>query len=86
MVQSPKLVLADECLGELDAETAKGIINLLRDLANDGTSILIVDHNPGRARTFCDRVLQLRGKRLVELGDEEQDATPPLPVLRRPEQ
>jgi len=86
MVQSPKLVLADECLGELDAETAKGIINLLRDLANDGTSILIVDHNPVRARTFCDRVLQLRGKRLVELGDEEQDATPPLPVLRRPEQ
>ncbi len=86
MVQNPKLILADECLGELDAETAKDIIDLLRSLADRGTSILIVDHNPVRARTFCDRVMQLRGKRLVVLGDDEQEATPALPVLRRPEQ
>ncbi|MFL2493442.1 MAG: ATP-binding cassette domain-containing protein [Candidatus Thalassarchaeum sp.] len=86
MVQNPKLILADECLGELDAETAKDIIDLLRNLADSGTSILIVDHNPVRARTFCDRVLQLRGKILLELGDDEQDSVPALPVLRRPEQ
>ena len=86
MVQNPRLVLADECLGELDAETAKDIINLLRNLADSGTSILIVDHNPVRAKTVCNRVMQLRGKRLVELGDDEQDTTPTLPVLRRPEQ
>ena len=86
MVQNPKLILADECLGELDAETAKDIIDLLRSLADRGTSILIVDHNPVRARTFCDRVMQLRGKRLVVLGDDEQEVTPALPVLRRPEQ
>lgn len=86
MVQNPKLILADECLGELDAETAKDIIGLLRDLAVSGTSILIVDHNPVRARTFCDRVMQLRGRKLVELGDDEQDTKPALPVLRRPEQ
>jgi len=85
MVQNPRLVLADECLGELDAETVKDIINLLRNLADSGTSILIVDHNPVRAKTFCNRVMQLRGKRLVELGDDEQDTTPALPVLRRPE-
>tara|TARA_B100000029_G_C17302311_1_gene861151 strand:- start:16 stop:744 length:729 start_codon:yes stop_codon:yes gene_type:complete len=86
MVQNPKLVLADECLGELDAETAKDIIDLLRSLADGGTSILIVDHNPVRARTFCDRVILLRGKKLVVLGDDEQESTPALPVLRRPSQ
>ena len=65
MVQQPTLLLADECLGELDAETAKGIISLITNLAKEqGTAAIIVDHNPVRASTFCNRVLQIRGTRL----------------------
>ena len=80
MVQNPQLLLADECLGELDAETARDIINLLKALVEDhGTSILIVDHNPVRARTFCDRVLQLRGRTIIPLSEEEQDEATALP-------
>ncbi len=68
IVQQPRLLLADECLGELDAETAKEIIQLIQDLAkNQNMAILIVDHNPVRARTFCDRLLQIKGTRLEEL-------------------
>ena len=68
MVQQPRLLLADECLGELDAETAKEIIDLIQSLAAErNIGILIVDHNPVRARTFCDRVLQVRGTRLEEV-------------------
>jgi lipoprotein-releasing system ATP-binding protein len=68
MVQRPNLLLADECLGELDAETAKEIIDLLVRLSKEqGTAILIVDHNPVRASTFCDRVFQIRGTRLEEV-------------------
>ena len=83
MVQNPQLLLADECLGELDAETARDIINLLKALVEDhGTSILIVDHNPVRARTFCDRVLQLRGRTIIPLSEEEQDEATTLPQYR----
>ena len=40
------MLLADECLGELDAETARGIIDLFRHMADEhNMAILIVDHN-----------------------------------------
>ena len=68
MVQKPTLLLADECLGELDADTAKGIISLITNLAKEqGTAAIVVDHNPVRASTFCNRVLQIRGTILEEI-------------------
>ena len=68
MVQQPTLLLADECLGELDAVTAKGIISLITNLAKEqGTAAIVVDHNPVRASTFCNRVLQIRGTTLEEI-------------------
>jgi len=68
MVQNPTLLLADECLGELDSETAKEIIELIQKLAKeDNVAIIIVDHNPVRAATFCDRVLQVKGNRIKEV-------------------
>lgn len=68
MVQQPTLLLADECLGELDADTAKGIISLITNLAKEqGTAAIVVDHNPVRASTFCNRVLQIRGTTLEEI-------------------
>ena len=80
MLQEPDLLLADECLGELDAETARGIIELFQHMAEDHRmAILIVDHNPVRAKTFCDRVYQLRGRRLIPF--EEEHSSPTLPVI-----
>lgn len=68
MVQQPTILLADECLGELDAETAKGIISLITNLVKEqGTTAIIVDHNLVRASTFCDRVLQIKGTILEEV-------------------
>jgi len=64
----------------LDAETARGIIDLFRHMADDhNMAILIVDHNPVRAKTFCDRVYQLRGRRLIPFDEEEQSSV--LPVI-----
>lgn len=82
MVQSPKLLLADECLGELDADTAREIIELLRSLAEiHDISILIVDHNPVRAKTFCDRLLELRGNKLLPIRDGDFSGQLRLPQL-----
>tara|TARA_B100000029_G_scaffold131829_1_gene125695 strand:+ start:2146 stop:2907 length:762 start_codon:yes stop_codon:yes gene_type:complete len=81
MLQEPDLLLADECLGELDAETARGIIELFRHMADDHRmAILLIDHNPVRASTFCDRVLQLRGRRLIPF-EEDEEAKPSLPLI-----
>ncbi len=68
MVQQPALLLADECLGELDSETAKEIIELIQKLAKEGNvAIMIVDHNPVRVATFCDRVLHVKGLHIEEV-------------------
>ena len=42
----PKLLLADEPTGNLDPESAAGVMDLFRELNRDGTSILLVTHNP----------------------------------------
>ena len=69
MVQQPTLLLADECLGELDSETAIEIIELIQKLAKeDNIAILIVDHNPVRVATFCDRVLHVKGTKIEEVN------------------
>ncbi|MDG1524576.1 MAG: ATP-binding cassette domain-containing protein [Candidatus Thalassarchaeaceae archaeon] len=69
MVQKPTLLLADECLGELDSETAKEIIELIQTLAKESNiAIIIVDHNPVRVATFCNRVLQVRGHHIEEVN------------------
>ena len=48
--------------------TAKGIISLITNLVQEqGTAAIIVDHNPVRASTFCNRVLQIRGTKLEEV-------------------
>ncbi len=69
MVQQPQILLADECLGELDSETAKEIIALIQKLAKEeNIAIIIVDHNPVRVATFCDRVLHVKGNRIEEVS------------------
>ena len=42
----PKLLLADEPTGNLDPESAAGVIGLFRELNREGMSILLVTHNP----------------------------------------
>ena len=59
IVGRPAIVLADEPTGNLDSATGAGIVELLRELGGDGTTIVVVTHNPEVARTL-HRTVELR--------------------------
>ncbi len=65
LVAGPALLLADEPTGNLDGETGEAVIALLFDLAaRDGTTLVLITHNPGIAGR-CGRRLTLADGRVV---------------------
>jgi len=59
LVHGPQLVLADEPTGNLDADTARQVLRLLRDqIKRRGAAGILVTHSHAAAQT-CDRILQL---------------------------
>src|SRR3954470_17327117 len=59
LLLEPELVLADEPTGNLDRRSSRGILGLLRELAGDGHTIVMVTHDPAAA-AVADRVVFLR--------------------------
>jgi putative ABC transport system ATP-binding protein len=67
LVASPSLVVADEPTGNLDSAAGVQVLDLLSELVNEGTTMVMVTHSD-EAAARADRVVQLRDGRLV--GDE----------------
>ena len=65
VVSQPPLLIADEPTGNLDVETAWQITDLLEDISNFGTTVLIATHNLEIVRRMQRRVLTLVDGRLV---------------------
>jgi putative ABC transport system ATP-binding protein len=59
MMNDPLFLLADEPTGNLDSKTEQEILELLKQLQAEGTTIIIVTHNPSVAE-HADRLLILR--------------------------
>ena len=59
LLNEPALILADEPTGNLDEDTANGIMNLLFEINRRGTAILMVTHNQSVIRNYPARVLKL---------------------------
>lgn len=71
LVKNPGLLLCDEPTGALDYKTSKEILQLMEDVNRTyGCTIIIVTHNAAIAR-MANRVLRLRGGRIVEDGLNE---------------
>jgi len=69
MLNSPKLILADEPTGSLDPETSDEIMQLLFQIAKeDGTAIVMATHDYMVVNKFPSRTLTTEGGRLVEKG------------------
>ena len=69
---SPSVLLADEPTGNLDSKSGEAVMALLRDLHRDGTTILMVTHDPRYAR-HADRSIHLFDGQIVEERDGESE-------------
>ena len=78
LVAGPALLLADEPTGNLDTATSYEIMELLHELHRDGSTILIVTHEPDIAEQ-TERTVVLRDGIIESDGQSAADATPPVP-------
>ncbi|MEU1163625.1 amino acid ABC transporter ATP-binding protein [Streptomyces sp. NPDC005921] len=73
----PKLLLFDEPTSALDPELVGEVLDVIRDLARQGTTMIVVTHEIGFAREVADTVVFMADGRVVETG-------PPAEVLDAP--
>jgi len=64
LLNSPKLILADEPTGNLDPESSAEIVELLRSLVNDGCAVLMASHDMGVISSFPARQIKVENGRL----------------------
>ncbi len=64
VVASPKLILADEPTGNLDSKNGKEVMELLRELNSEGTTIVMVTHSQ-RDAAFAQRTINLFDGKIV---------------------
>jgi len=74
----PQVLLFDEPTSALDPELVGEVLDVIRDLAKLGTTLIIVTHEIGFAREVADRVVFLDQGRVVEQGTPDE-------VLARPQ-
>lgn len=67
VLNSPKLIVADEPTANLDAETAKGIMELLRSISQNGTAIVMSTHNTAWIEQYPGTVYKCHEGRLEKV-------------------
>nr|WP_305123197.1 amino acid ABC transporter ATP-binding protein [Roseomonas sp. GC11] len=72
MALRPKVLLFDEPTSALDPELVKEVLDVIKDLARSGTTLVIVTHEIGFAREVADRIVFMEGGRILESGSPEQ--------------
>lgn len=78
LAMQPRLMLFDEPTSALDPELVGDVLNVMRDLANTGMTMMVVTHEIGFAREVGDRLVFMADGRVVETGDARE-------VLSRPQ-
>ena len=79
LAMEPKIMLFDEPTSALDPEMIKEVLDVMRQLANSGMTMLIVSHEVGFAREVADRVIMFDNGVIIEQA-------PPSVFFNNPEQ
>ena len=65
VLANPKIILADEPTGNLDSKNGKEVMNLLSELHQEGTTVIMVTHSQHDA-SYADRIVRLYDGEIVE--------------------
>ncbi|MFC0296099.1 amino acid ABC transporter ATP-binding protein [Geobacillus jurassicus] len=71
LAMEPKVMLFDEPTSALDPEMVGEVLSVMKQLANEGMTMIVVTHEMGFAREVGDRVLFMDGGYIVEEGKPE---------------
>lgn len=70
IVNTPRVIIADEPTGNLDPETSWGIMEIFEEINNQGTTIIMATHNSSIVNTLKHRVVALESGRIIR--DDER--------------
>ena len=72
LAMNPKVMLFDEPTSALDPEVISEVLDVMEALAASGTTMLVVTHEMGFARSVAHRVIFMDDGQVVEVGDPGQ--------------
>ncbi|CAG7839772.1 amino acid ABC transporter ATPase [Clostridium novyi B str. ATCC 27606] len=72
LAMEPELMLFDEPTSALDPELVGEVLGVMKDLAKDGMTMVVVTHEMGFAKEVADRVIFMDGGKIVEEGTPEE--------------
>jgi glutamine transport system ATP-binding protein len=72
LAMNPKALLFDEPTSALDPELVGEVLKVMRELAEEGRTMVVVTHEMGFARSVADRVVFIDHGRIIEQGDPEE--------------
>lgn len=71
LAMDPHVMLFDEATSALDPELVRGVLSVMKELAREGMTMIVVTHEMGFARDVADRVIFMDGGVIVEEGSPE---------------
>jgi polar amino acid transport system ATP-binding protein len=71
LAMHPKIMMFDEATSALDPEMIGEVLDVMRTLAREGMTMVVVTHEMGFAREVADRVIFMDDGRIVEVGTPE---------------
>ncbi len=77
LAMNPKVMLFDEPTSALDPEMVGEVLDVMKQLAREGMTMVVVTHEMGFAREVADRVLFMDEGKIVEVGTPEHFFTNP---------
>jgi len=77
LAMTPDIMLFDEPTSALDPELVGEVLGVMRDLAKEGMTMVVVTHEMGFAKEVADRVIFMDGGKIVEEGIPEEFFTSP---------
>ena len=69
---NPEVILFDEPTSALDPEMVGEVLSLMKELANDGMTMIVVTHEMGFAREVANRVMFIDEKKIKEEGKPKE--------------